>query len=307
VNHMRRLVHRVFAAAIRVEEWRGTNPAERVRRRREPKRKPSFLEAHEVVAALREIKPFWQPLYATAIYAGLRKGELAGLEVCDVDLRRNLIHVRRSWSREFPKGDHEEAIPIHPELKPYLEQALGSAKGHLLFPAPNGKMLPRDFNLAEKLRSALARAGIVRGYKHICRRCKPRRIEEAQDGTIRRCPQCNAKMWSSAVPKPCTFHELRHTTATLLLAAGADLWAVQKMLRHTDAQVTTERYAHLVPGYLQEQIGRLKLTGFASPLLPAAANDEGRAEEPEQNNQVSPGFRLERETGFEPATLSLGS
>ena len=53
--------------------------------------------------------------------------------------------------------------------------------------------------------------------------------------------------------QPCTFHELRHTTATLLLGAGADLWAVQKMLRHTDAQVTTERYAHLVPGYLQAQ------------------------------------------------------
>jgi integrase len=203
VNHMRRLVHRVFAAAIRVEEWRGSNPAEHVRRRREPKRKPSFLEAHEVVATLLEIKPFWRPLYATAIYAGLRKGELAGLERGDVDLARNLILVRHSWSRDFPKGDHEEAIPIHPELKPYLEQALRLAKGQLLFPAPNGKMLPRDFKLAEKLRSAMARAGVVLGYKHICRRCKAGRIdshEDAPDGTIRRCPKCNAKMWPSAVP-----------------------------------------------------------------------------------------------------------
>jgi len=114
-------------------------------------------------------------------------------------------------------------------------------------------------------------------------------------------------MWPSPVPKPCTFHELRHTTATLLLAAGADLWAVQKMLRHTDAQVTTERYAHLVPGYLQEQIGRLKLTGFASALLPRAANDEDPTEAPDRNDQLSQGDELERETGFEPATLSLGS
>lgn len=104
VNHMRRLVHRVFAAAIRVEEWRAPNPAERVRRRREPKRKPSFLEAHEVVATLQEIKPFWRPLYATAIYAGLRKGELAGLEKAEIDLARNLLFVRRSWSREASQG-----------------------------------------------------------------------------------------------------------------------------------------------------------------------------------------------------------
>ena len=79
------------------------------------------------------------------------------------------------------------------------------------------------------------------------------------------------------------------------------------MLRHTDAQVTTERYAHLVPGYLQAQIGRLKLTGFASPLLPPAETDEGPTDRASPNNQDSQGDELERETGFEPATLSLGS
>src|SRR2546421_6255343 len=59
-------------------------------------------------------------------------------------------------------------------------------------------------------------------------------------------------MWPSPISKPCTFHELRHTTATLLLAAGADLWAVQKMLRHTDAQVTTDRYASFCFGVIGE-------------------------------------------------------
>ena len=58
--------------------------------------------------------------------------------------------------------------------------------------------------------------------------------------------------WPSPVPKRCTFHELRHTTATLLLAAGAELWAVQKMLRHTDAQVTTDRYASFCFGVIGE-------------------------------------------------------
>ncbi len=60
---------------------------------------------------------------------------------------------------------------------------------------------------------------------------------------------------------------------------------MQKMLRHTDAQVTTECYAHLVSGYLQTQITRLKLTGFASPLLSAAANDGGPTEAPDRNDQ----------------------
>jgi len=81
---------------------------------------------------------------------------------------------------------------------------------------------------------------------------------------------------------------------------------VQKMLRHTDAQVTTERYAHLVPGYLQEQITRLKLISFASPLLPPAANDKGPTDPAGPNTQELLEVGLERETGIEPATLSLG-
>ena len=80
-------------------------------------------------------------------------------------------------------------------------------------------------------------------------------------------------MWPSPVPKPCTFHQLRHTTATLSPGRRRGPLGVQKMLRHTDAQVTTERYAHLVPGYLQAQIVRLKLMGFASPLLPGDERD----------------------------------
>ena len=74
-----------------------------------------------------------------------------------------------------------------------------------------------------------------------------------------------------------------------------------------DGEACRQGYAHLVPGYLQAQITRLKLTGFASPLLPAAANDEGPTEAADEEDQGSREGELERETGIEPATLSLGS
>jgi integrase len=48
-------------------------------------------------------------LWATAFYAGLRRGELRALRDDDVDLRANLIHVRRSWDEKegeiAPKSD----------------------------------------------------------------------------------------------------------------------------------------------------------------------------------------------------------
>ena len=41
------------------------------------------------------------------------------------------------------------------------------------------------------------------------------------------------------------FHDLRHTTATLLLRAGVDAHRVQRLLRHRDVRTTTGIYGHL--------------------------------------------------------------
>ena len=75
-------------------------------------------------------------------------------------------------------------------------------------------------------------------------------------------------LWAKALPRRFRLHDTRHTTATLLLAAGVDLYAVARILRHSDPKITFETYAHLVPGYLHEQIDRLsKLEKFAASVL----------------------------------------
>jgi integrase len=71
----------------------------------------TFLEAHEVVPVLEQIAERLRPFFATAIYSGLRKGELIGLRKSDVDLTSRLLVVRSSYDRTT-KGAHEEAIPI---------------------------------------------------------------------------------------------------------------------------------------------------------------------------------------------------
>jgi len=67
------------------------------------------------------------------------------------------------------------------------------------------------------------------------------------------------KLWPSPQARPLRFHDLRHTTASLLIMAGADLAAVQRIMRHTDPRITTEFYAHLAPGYLRSAIDRLAI------------------------------------------------
>ena len=69
---------------------------------------------------LEKLPPKWKCLFATAIYTGMRKGELLALRKVDVDLSARLITIRRSHDRDATKGNHADAIPIATELVPYL-------------------------------------------------------------------------------------------------------------------------------------------------------------------------------------------
>ena len=44
------------------------------------------------------------------------------------------------------------------------------------------------------------------------------------------------------------FHDLRHTQASLMLAAGVDLKVIQKRLGHRDFATTANIYSHLLQG-----------------------------------------------------------
>jgi integrase len=57
-------------------------------------------------------------VWATAMYAGLRRGELMALRIEDVDLAAGIIHVRRGWTprraRSRPRGATAAACPSRP-------------------------------------------------------------------------------------------------------------------------------------------------------------------------------------------------
>jgi len=53
------------------------------------------------------------------------------------------------------------------------------------------------------------------------------------------------------------FHELRHTYASLLAQAGADLLTISKLLGHADTRVTSRHYAHLCDKTLANVVNRL--------------------------------------------------
>lgn len=266
LNELRGCVHTLFRRAAERGRWQGLNPAIAVRRRKVPRRLFDTLRAEEVTIVLKHLSDEWRPLFATAVYTGMRKGELLGLQKSDVDLIAGTIAVRRSYDHETTKGGHADLIPLATPLRPYLAAAMLASRSEYVFPAEDGSMRSEETKLQQVLARALARAGLVLGYQHVCRRKGCGHTEKTKDRALRHCPTCNMKLWPKGLPRPMRFHDLRGTTATLLARAGVGLVIAQRILRHSDPRLTANIYSRVDLSDLQAGIDRMGIPG------PAATN-----------------------------------
>ena len=258
LNHLREFMRRAFKAAIGERLMPGPNPVDSVKRWVVPKRLPDFLRFHEVPLVLAAVMPKWRDLFATAVYAGLRKGELCGLRKTDVDVEIGVVMVRRSYDRVTTKGRRSDAIPIAAELRPYLEHAFRVSPSDLVFPRDDGTMYPETTQLEMPLRRALRRAGLVSGYRHKCRKKDCGYVLAATDASVRACPRDNSPpaLGDVGAVRPIRFHDLRHTTGSCSPCAARTSTFVQRIMRHSDPRMT-ERYSHLDPDYLHGQMDAL--------------------------------------------------
>lgn len=99
----------------------------------------------------------------------------------------------------------------------------------------------------------------------------------------------------------------------LAVAGGADLYAVARILRHTDPKLTFDVYAHLVPGYLAAAIGRLQLglpppapTNFGAPVVQGSRKAAAAVIDARTNPGKFRERRVAGATGFEPVAFGFG-
>lgn len=78
----------------------------------------------EAVALLEALPEELRPLWATAFYAGLRRGELQALRWSHVDLAAGVLHVQHGWDEKegqiATKGKNRRRVPIASVLRDYL-------------------------------------------------------------------------------------------------------------------------------------------------------------------------------------------
>ena len=84
------------------------------------------------------------------------------------------------------------------------------------------------------------------------------------------------KLCPKALLRKMRFHDLRHTTATLLLRAGVDLHRVQRILRHRDVKLTTDTYGHLDVEDLRSAVETLPISGFIEASLKKSNHPNAR-------------------------------
>jgi integrase len=163
-----------------------------------------------------------RPLWATALYAGLRRGELMGLRWQDVDLALGLMYVVRAWD---PK-DHEMVAPK-------------SKAGTRRVPIPAAL---RAYLAPAKLASGGDQDALVFGIR-------------GQPFSASSIGERAQRAWTNAGLEPISLHECRHTFASLMIAAGVNAKALSTFMGHANISITLDRYGHLMPGAEDEAAG----------------------------------------------------
>ncbi len=188
------------------------NPAADLDLPRQPKRLPrSVPSVAEVEAILAEADPastkglrdraLLETLYAT----GLRRMELPGVSVYDIDLKRGVLWVRHG------KGNRERVVPLGERAIAWLDKYLIEARPQLLTDDTAALFLT-DYG-------------------------EPMQPHYVADKVKR-------YMRFAHIDKPGSTHLLRHACATHMLEGGADIRFIQEMLGHANLE-TTEIYTHV--------------------------------------------------------------
>ncbi len=176
-------------------------------------RRDRVAEPGEIAQLLAALPAGQRAVWATAAYAGMRRGELMALRWAELDLDALEIRVERSW-------DVREG-PVEPK----------SIAGT--------RVVPVAATLAAVLRDHRAasawREGLVFG-RSAGRPFSP--------GTVQ---QRARAAWSAAKLGALTLHEARHTFASLMIAAGVSPKALQTYMGHGSVAITLDRYGHLFP------------------------------------------------------------
>lgn len=226
INNALDPLRNLFRRALKRGEVR-TNPTTDLDLPARAEEEVKIVSVEEAAALIDALPAGEQALWATAFYAGLRRGELRSIRWRHIDLPPHGIGtmtVLHSWS-DAEEGDPKSKagrrrVHIVPQLASYLRahrKPTGRGEDDLVF----GRRADKPFEPTTVRSRAL-------------------------------------KAWKENDPQlePVTLHQCRHTAASFLIHAGANAKAISEAMGHSSIEITFNRYGHLMKGNEQE-VGKL--------------------------------------------------
>ena len=249
VHHILNVLGGTFKHSVK-RGWAETNPVRGVERPPAPHVNPDirFLDMNEVaklIAAVPEdtVGGMERALYLTAALTGLRQGELVALRWADVDWLTGVVRVRRNYTRKewgTPKSRRSSrAVPmptqVAAELERHFQRSAHQADTDLVFCHPETGNAYDASKLRKRFKQALNTAGV----------------------------------------REVRFHDLRHTYATRMAAAGTPIRTLQEYLGHRDSR-TTSIYADYAPDPTQGAVFTARAFGDELLVEPVSTPTEPR-------------------------------
>ncbi len=237
VNRDLSLGSALFRWALRMN-YAAENPFRRVPKLSEKGRgREVFLTAAESRDLLAAASPLVRPVLHCAVATGLRRGELLSLRWDCVSFERTEVFVRA-----------------------------GNAK------SGKGRAVPMTRALAEELAAIRPTVTPIEGPGAVFLQANGKPMTETviADGFKA------ARRISNLSPEKKTslrLHDLRHTFASLAVAAGVPIFDLSKLMGHGDVKLTASRYSHFMAPSARAAIDRVDVAlglGGAGPLLSAS-------------------------------------
>ena len=164
-----------------------------------------------------------------AVHTGMRQGELLALKWADVDLKSGRVSVRRTITKS---GGH------------LLLGEPKTAKSRRTITLTAGSLTALRAHRKRQLEEMMQRTGLWQDHGLVF---------ASEAGSLINPTNLRRRHFASllkraGLPIDTSFHDLRHTCATLLLGKGVHPKFVQELLGHANTAITLDTYSHVIRG-----------------------------------------------------------
>lgn len=241
ISHHHKLISAMLTTAV---QWQliVSNPAERVKPPKVDRKEAKYYDVDEVnqMLALLENEPIkYKVMVYIVIFCGLRLGELSNLEWSDVDFKNETISISKQL----------QYLPGHGI---YEMDTAKTESGNRTISIPSTLV-----ELLSEYKEWQDNEKVIWGNEWV----ESNKLFTKEKGEPI-FPDTPSQWFRKFIKQnnlpPLTFHQLRHTNASILIGQGVDVATVAGRLGHADKSVTLKVYAHAIKRQDREAVNKLQ-------------------------------------------------